>query len=82
MLNNIMSMFQNNSNNNIMNMLQKLQQDIKNSGMTPEQYAKKILNNNGQNIDSAKLEQFKSFAKQFGINDDQIKAFINNFEKK
>ena len=82
MLNNIMSMFQNKSANNLMATLQKLQQDIKSSGLTPEEYAMKLLKNNQENIDVNKLEQFKGFAKQFGITDDQIKSFMSNFEKK
>ncbi len=81
MLNNIMSMFQNKNTNNIMASIQKLQQEIKASGLTPEQYAINILKN-GQKIEPEKMEQFKIFAKQFGITDEQLNSFINNFEKK
>lgn len=81
MLNNIMSMFQNKNKNNIMVSMQKLQQDIKASGLTPQQYTMKLLQN-GQKIDINKMEQFKTFAKQFGITDEQLNLFMNNFEKK
>lgn len=81
MLNNILNMFQN-KNNNIINNIYKLQQDIKNSGLTPEEYVVNILKKNNKKIDINKMEEFKIFVKQFGITDDQINNFMNNFEKK
>lgn len=81
MLNNIMNMFNKNSNNQIqafMNMVQ----EIKNSGMTPQEYAFKILKVNKVKINPEEMEKFKNFAKQYGATDEQIDELINNFEKK
>lgn len=78
MLNNIMKMM----NNNLQNSISKIMDDINKSGMSPEQYAINLLNNQKGKISLEKMEEFKNFAKQLGATDEQINMLLNNFEKK
>ena len=78
MLNNLMEMF----NGEMQNGINKIMNEIKNSGMSPEQYAINMLKNYNGNIPTTKMEEFKKFAKQFGATDEQIKTILDNFEKK
>lgn len=63
-----------------MSQLQQLQTQIKNSGMTPEQYAHNLIGNN--NFSNEQIQNFKNFAKNFGITEEQFNNFMNNFKKK
>lgn len=66
--------------NNIMAQIQQMAQQLQKTGMTPEQYAKQMIQQNGGNgIDEAKIQQFVGFAKQFGITDAQIQQMISSF---
>ena len=78
MLNNLMKMF----NGEMQNGINKIMNEIKHSGMSPEQYAINMLKNYNGNIPTTKMEEFKKFAKQFRSTDEQIKTILDNFEKK
>lgn len=81
MFNNInMFGFMNNPKNK--EIFDKVMADIKNSGMSPEEYAANLLRKNTEKIPIESMDKFKDFAKMFGVTDEQIKTFLDNFEKK